>query len=338
MGANLHNLKKVTVEIPLGRLVCVTGVSGSGKSTLIRDVVYRGLKAKLSGRPLPPVLRDLRGWEKIQHAKEVDESPIGRTPRSVPATYVGIMDTLRDLFAQTPDARARGYRANRFSFNVGGGRCERCEGHGRHKVEMPLLPVVYIPCDACGGNRYNPDTLAVTFKGKIIADVLHMTVDEGVILFEAFPHLVRPLRFLSEIGLGYLQLGQPSPTLSGGEAQRTKLAAEMANGGNGRSFYVLDEPTTGLHMADVAKLLAVLQRLVDRGDTVVVIEHDLDVVAAADCIIDLGPEGGEEGGRVVAWGPPEEVARSKDSRTAIYLKEYFRRRRWTKMKETNRIP
>jgi excinuclease ABC subunit A len=203
---------------------------------------------------------------------------------------------------------------------------------------MPLLPVVYIPCDSCGSGRYNPDTLAVTFKGRSIADVLRMTVDEAVVLFEAFPHLVRPLRFLSEIGLGYLRLGQPSPTLSGGEAQRTKLAAEMANGGSGRSFYVLDEPTTGLHMADVAKLLAVLQRLVARGDTVVVIEHDLDVVAAADCIIDLGPEGGEEGGQVVAWGPPEEIARSKDSHTSHYLKEYFRRRRGTKAKETNRIP
>jgi excinuclease ABC subunit A len=326
------------VDIPLGRLVCVTGVSGSGKSTLIRDVIHRALKAKLSGRPLPPVLRELKGWEKIQHAKEVDESPIGRTPRSVPATYVGIMDSLRDLFAQTPDSRARGYRASRFSFNVGGGRCERCEGHGQHKVVMPLLPVVYIPCDSCGSGRYNPDTLAVTFKGRSIADVLRMTVDEAVVLFEAFPHLVRPLKFLSEIGLGYLRLGQPSPTLSGGEAQRTKLAAEMANGGSGRSFYVLDEPTTGLHMADVAKLLTVLQRLVARGDTVVVIEHDLDVVAAADCIIDLGPEGGEKGGQVVAWGPPEEIARSKDSYTSHYLKEYFRRRRWTKARETNRIP
>ena len=325
VGAKLHNLKNVNVEIPLGRLVCVTGVSGSGKSTLIRDVVYRSLKAKLAGRPLSPVIKDLRGWEAIKHVKEVDESPIGRTPRSVPATYVGILNDIRQIFAQTPDARARGYGASRFSFNVGGGRCAQCQGHGRHKVEMPLLPVVYIPCDSCGGSRYNLDTLAVTLKGKSIADVLAMTVEEALELFAAFPRVVRALRFLSEIGLGYLQLGQPSPTLSGGEAQRIKLAAEMANGGNHRTFYILDEPTTGLHMADVAKLLSVLQGLVNRGDTAVVIEHDLDVVAAADCIIDLGPEGGKEGGRVVAWGRPEEIARSKSSRTARYLREYLER-------------
>ena len=327
MGARLHNLQGLTVEFPLGRLVCVTGVSGSGKSTLVREVAYRALKTKLAGRPLPPVLKALRGWEAINSAREVDESPIGRTPRSVPATYVGVMDTLRHLFARTPEARARGYRPNRFSFNVGGGRCERCEGHGRHRVQMPLLPVVYIPCDACGGSRYNPDTLAVTFKGKSIADVLAMTVDEALSLFEAIPQAMRPLKFLSEIGLGYIQLGQASPTLSGGEAQRTKLAAEMALPGNGKTFYVLDEPTTGLHMADVAKLVSVLQQLVDRGNTVVVIEHDLDVIAAADCVIDLGPEGGMGGGRVVAWGTPEEVARSDRSRTAPYLKQYLRRHR-----------
>jgi excinuclease ABC subunit A len=315
----------LTVELPLGRLVCVTGVSGSGKSTLVREVVYRALKAKLAGRPLPPVLEALRGWEAINGAKEVDESPIGRTPRSVPATYVGVMDALRHIFAQTPEARARGYGPGRFSFNVGGGRCERCEGHGRHRVQMPLLPVVYIPCDACGGSRYNPDTLAVAFKRKSIAEVLAMTVDEALSLFEAIPPAMRPLKFLSEIGLGYIQLGQPSPTLSGGEAQRTKLAAEMAMPGNGRTFYVLDEPTTGLHMADVAKLVSVLQRLVDRGNTVVVVEHDLDVIAAADCVIDLGPEGGMQGGRVVAWGTPEKVAGSDHSRTAPYLKEYLRR-------------
>jgi len=323
MGARLHNLKNLTVELPLGRLVCVTGASGSGKSTLIRDVAYRALKARLQQRKLPAALEDLRGWESINSAKEVDESPIGRTPRSVPATYVGVMASIRDIFAQTPDARARGYRASRFSFNVGGGRCERCQGHGRHRVEMPLLPVVYIPCDSCGGKRYNPDTLTATFKGKSIADVLTMTVDEALGLFEAFPPAARPLKFLSEIGLGYLQLGQPSPTLSGGEAQRIKLAAEMTASGASRSFYVLDEPTSGLHMADVARLVSVLQRLVDRGDTVVVIEHDLDVIAAADCIIDLGPEGGKEGGRVMAWGTPEEVARCRDSRTAPYLREYL---------------
>ncbi len=326
-GIRLHNLQDVTVKFPLGRLVCVTGISGSGKSTLVRDVLYRALKARLARRPLPPVLADLRGWEKIEHVKEVDESPIGRTPRSVPATYVGIMGLIRTIFAQTPEARTRGYGPGRFSFNLDTGRCPQCGGHGRHRVSMPLLPVVFVPCETCGGGRYNPDTLAVTFKNKTIADVLKMTVDEARELFDAFPHVLRPLSFLSEIGLGYLRLGQPSTDLSGGEAQRTKLAAELAMPAGGRSFYVLDEPTTGLHMADVAKLVTVLQRLVDRGDTVVVIEHDLDVVAAADCVIDLGPEGGKEGGQVMAWGSPEEVARAGDSRTAPFLREYLERRR-----------
>lgn len=325
--ASLHNLKQVTVQVPLGRLVCVTGVSGSGKSTLIRDVLYRALRAKLSNHDLPPGLKDLQGWQAIGQVKEVDESPIGRTPRSVPATYVGVWDVIRSIFAQTPEARARGYRSNRFSFNVGGGRCAQCEGHGRHRVEMPLLPVVFIPCETCGASRYNPETLSVTFKGKSIAEVLAMTVDEAIDHFAAFPGVVGPLAFLTEIGLGYLQLGQPSPTLSGGEAQRIKLAAEMANGSHHRFLYILDEPTTGLHMADVAKLLTVMQRLVDRGDTVVVIEHDLDVISAADCVIDLGPEGGEEGGRIVAWGTPEEVACASGSRTAFYLRKYLQGRR-----------
>ncbi len=257
----------------------------------------------------------------------MDESPIGRTPRSVPATYVGVMTAIRALFAQTPEARTRGYGAGRFSFNVTGGRCERCQGQGHLKVEMPLLPVVYVPCEACGGSRYNPETLAVTFKGKAIAAVLNLTVEEALALFEAFPKVSRPLRFLADIGLGYLRLGQPSPTLSGGEAQRTKLAAELAMEPAGRTFYVLDEPTTGLHMADVAKLLAVLQRLVERGDTVVIIEHDLDVLAAADCIIDLGPDGGAAGGRLVAWGSPVEVASFPDSRTAAFLREHLSRSR-----------
>jgi len=326
-GARLHNLQDLTVAFPLGRLICVTGVSGSGKSTLVRDVLCRALKAKLARRPLPPVLTELRGWERISHVKEVDEAPIGRTPRSVPATYVGVMNFLRAIFAGLPDARARGYSPSRFSFNVAAGRCPECQGHGRHRVQMPLLPVVFVPCEACGGARYNPDTLAVTYKGKTISDVLAMTVDEARGFFSVFPPVHRSLQFLAEIGLGYMRLGQPSTDLSGGEAQRTKLAAELALSGAGRSFYLLDEPTTGLHMADVAKLITVLDRLVDRGDTVVVIEHDLAVLAAADCLIDLGPEGGRAGGRVMAWGSPEEVALRTDSRTAPYLREYLARRR-----------
>jgi excinuclease ABC subunit A len=326
-GARLHNLRGLSVELPLGRLTCVTGVSGSGKSTLVRDVLHRALKARLARRRLPAVLEGLSGWEKVGRALEVDESPIGRTPRSVPATYVGVMDAIRALFAATPDARALGYRASRFSFNLSGGRCERCEGQGRLRVTMALLPEVYVPCETCGGRRYNADTLAVTFKGRSVAEVLAMTIDEAVAFLAAVPSVRRPLAFLSEIGLGYLQLGQASPTLSGGEAQRIKLGAELASPGFGPSLYVLDEPTTGLHMADVARLLGALQRLVDRGDTVVVIEHNLDVVAAADCVIDLGPEGGEAGGRVVAWGPPEAVARARGSRTAPHLAAFLRKSR-----------
>src|SRR6056297_3260413 len=325
-GADCHNLKNLTIKFPLGRLVCVTGVSGSGKSTLVRDITYQALKAKLAGKKLPPLLSGLYGAESIKSVKEVDESPIGRTPRSVPATYAGIMDAIRQIFSRTPEARARGYKAGRFSFNVAGGRCEACKGQGRHRVEMPLLPVIHIPCDVCGGKRFNPDTLAVTFKGHTIADVLALTVDEALELFFAFPEIARPLKFLSDIGLGYIQLGQPSPTLSGGEAQRIKLASELTARQSAGGFYILDEPTTGLHMADVAKLIYVLQRLVDRGDTVVVIEHDMDIIAAADCIIDLGPEGGKNGGQVMAWGPPEEVAKAENSLTARYLRQYLRHR------------
>jgi excinuclease ABC subunit A len=320
VGASLHNLRGLTVDVPLGRLTCVTGVSGSGKSTLVRDVLFRALKTRLAGRKLPDVLRELRGTKGLGRALEVDESPIGRTPRSVPATYVGIMDPIRQLFAATPDARALGYGPGRFSFNVAGGRCERCEGQGRLRVTMALLPEVYVPCEACRGRRYNADTLAVRFKQKSIGDVLEMTVEEALAFFQSVPSVRRPLAFLEEIGLSYLQLGQPSPTLSGGEAQRIKIAAELASPGFGPSVFVLDEPTTGLHMADVARLVGALQRLVDRGDTVVVIEHNLDMIAASDCVIDLGPEGGAAGGQVVAWSRPEDVVRVKKSETARYLK------------------
>jgi excinuclease ABC subunit A len=327
VGARLHNLRGTDAEVPLGRLTAVTGVSGSGKSTLVRDVLYRAARARVAGERLPAVLDRLEGLRGVARVLEVDESPIGRTPRSVPATYVGIMDAIRGLFAAVPDARALGYGPSRFSFNVKGGRCERCEGQGRLRVTMSLLPDVYVPCESCNGRRYNADTLAVRFKGHSIADVLEMTIDQALEAFRAVGAIRRPLEFLSEIGLGYLQLGQPSPTLSGGEAQRIKIAAELTSPGFGPSLFVLDEPTTGLHMADVAKLVSALQRLVERGDTVVVIEHNVDLIAAADCVIDLGPEGGAEGGRVVSWGPPEHVARARASRTGPYLKRVLERRK-----------
>jgi excinuclease ABC subunit A len=324
-GITLHNLRELDVRLPLGRLVCVTGVSGSGKSTLVRDVMLPAVQAKLGEKLAPATLARLELPPALQRAVEVDESPIGRTPRSVPATYVGVMDPLRSLYAQTPEARARGWGSSRFSFNVAGGRCEKCEGQGRLPVRMSLLPEVYVPCEACEGRRFHRGTLAVRLKGKSVADALDLTVDEARELFSAFTQVRRPLDMLAEIGLGYLTLGQPSPTLSGGEAQRIKIAAELSVAGQGRSLYVLDEPTTGLHMDDVARLVGALQRLVDRGDSVVVIEHNLEVIAAADYVIDLGPEGGARGGQIVACGTPEEIAATAGSRTAPFLREMLER-------------
>ena len=322
-----HNLKHIDVRIPLGRLTCVTGVSGSGKSTLAEEVLYRGVHARLyrSG-PRAGACKRIEGVEELRHALLVDQSPIGRTPRSTPATYVKLFDEIRAIFAMTPEARVRGYTPSRFSFNVHGGRCEKCQGQGRLNVEMSFLPNVHVTCESCQGRRYNEETLAVRFKGKTIADVLGMTIEEALDLFENYPRAKRRLQVLHDVGLGYLTLGQQSPTLSGGEAQRIKLVAEVGKPSGGRTLYVLEEPTTGLHTADVEKLVNVLHRLVDRGNTVVVVEHNLDVIADADYIIDLGPEGGDAGGEVVAAGTPEDIAKTaRRSHTAKFLAKVLRR-------------
>jgi len=319
-GAAEHNLKRIDVAFPLGLLICVTGVSGSGKSTLVEDVIHRALQQKVNrSRIVPGKHRRLVGWEEIDKVVHVDQSPIGRTPRSNPATYTGVFDHVRRLFSQTPEARVRGYKPGRFSFNVRGGRCEACAGDGQIKIEMHFLPDVYVTCEQCKGKRYNRETLAVRFKGRTVADVLAMSVDEALEFFRNIPVIARHLQTLSDVGLGYIKLGQPAPTLSGGEAQRVKLASELSRRATGRTFYILDEPTTGLHFDDVRKLLSVLERLVDAGNTVVVIEHNLDVVKTADWLIDLGPEGGEGGGEVVASGPPEEVAHASGSHTGRFL-------------------
>ncbi len=324
-GAVEHNLKNINVDFPLGTLICVTGVSGSGKSTLLKETVYKGTRNRLLKQPHEhEPFKDIKGWEALDRVLEVDHSPIGRTPRSVPASYVGFLSDIRRLFALIPEARARGYTASRFSFNVKGGRCEPCKGHGSLKVAMSFLPDVYIHCEVCDGQRFNQETLAVTYKGKNISEVLQLTFDEAASFFAAVPSIRRPVQFVCDIGLGYLQLGQPSTTLSGGEAQRIKLAKELARPSKGRTLYVLDEPTTGLHPADVERLLSVLQALVDEGNTVTVIEHNMEIIGEADYIIDLGPEGGDEGGRVVVEGSPVRLlANPKGSHTARYLKKYL---------------
>jgi excinuclease ABC subunit A len=318
-GAREHNLKNVTLRIPLGRFVAVTGPSGSGKSTLIHDILYAALAQRLMrAKTTPGAHEALEGVEHLDKVIEIDQSPIGRTPRSNPATYTGIFDEIRDLFAKTPEARKRGYGPGRFSFNVKGGRCEACGGDGTVKIEMLFLPDLYVPCEVCKGKRYNKETLEVKLRGKSIADVLDMTAEEALDFFQNVPTIARKLQLMVDVGLGYMRLGQPSPTLSGGEAQRIKLATELGRKSTGRTLYILDEPTTGLHFDDVAKLLSVLHRLVDGGNTVVVIEHNLDVVKTADWVIDLGPEGGDRGGEIVAEGTPEAVALT-GSPTGVFL-------------------
>ncbi|HOK43265.1 MAG TPA: excinuclease ABC subunit UvrA, partial [Thermoclostridium caenicola] len=322
LGARENNLKDIDVDIPLGVFTCVTGVSGSGKSTLVNEILYKKLAGKLNHAKTKAGLhRDMLGLEHLDKVINIDQSPIGRTPRSNPATYTGVFDLIRSLFAETTDAKMKGYSAGRFSFNVRGGRCEACAGDGIIKIEMHFLPDVYVPCEVCKGRRYNRETLDVKYKGKNIADVLDMTVDEALKFFENIPRIQKKLQTLHEVGLGYIRLGQPATTLSGGEAQRVKLATELSRKATGRTMYILDEPTTGLHMADVHKLIEVLHRLVDAGNTVVVIEHNLDVIKTADHIIDLGPEGGDRGGQIVACGRPEEVAQVKESYTGQFLKK-----------------
>ena len=321
-GAEQNNLKNIDVEIPLGEFVCVTGVSGSGKSSLVNEIIYKKLATELNGaKKFPGKHKCFEGIESLDKIIAIDQSPIGRTPRSNPATYTGVFNDIRDLYAETKDAKAKGYKASRFSFNVKGGRCEACQGDGIVKIKMHFLPDVYVPCDVCSGARYNRETLEVKYKGKSIYDVLEMTVEEAMQFFSAVPKISRKLKTLFDVGLGYVKVGQPATTLSGGEAQRVKLATELSRRDTGRTIYLLDEPTTGLHTADVHKLIEVLQKLVDGGNTVLVIEHNLDVIKTADYIIDLGPDGGDKGGSVVAAGTPEQVAEVKESYTGQYLKK-----------------
>ena len=327
IGARENNLKNIDVAFPLGVMTCVTGVSGSGKSSLVNEILYKRLARDLNhARTIPGKHRKIEGLDQVDKVINIDQSPIGRTPRSNPATYTGVFDLIRDLFAATPDAKARGYKKGRFSFNVKGGRCEACAGDGILKIEMHFLPDVYVPCEVCGGKRYNRETLEVKYKGKSIYDVLNMTVEEALEFFDHVPSIRRKMQTLYDVGLSYIRLGQPSTELSGGEAQRIKLAAELSKRSTGKTVYILDEPTTGLHFADVHKLTEILRRLSGDGNTVIVIEHNLDVIKTADYIIDIGPEGGDRGGTVVACGTPEEVAANEKSYTGKYIDEMLKRK------------
>ncbi|WP_066175503.1 excinuclease ABC subunit UvrA [Bacillus marinisedimentorum] len=340
-GAKENNLKNINVKFPLGMFTCVTGVSGSGKSTLVNEILYKGLAQKLYRTNLKPgAHREMKGLDYLDKVIDIDQSPIGRTPRSNPATYTGVFDDIRDVFARTNEAKMRGYKKGRFSFNVKGGRCEACRGDGIIKIEMHFLPDVYVPCEVCHGKRYNRETLEVRYKDKNIADVLEMTVNEALDFFANIPKIRRKLQTIVDVGLGYIHLGQPATTLSGGEAQRVKLASELHRRSTGRSFYILDEPTTGLHVDDIARLLKVLQRLVDNGDTVIVIEHNLDIIKAADYLVDLGPEGGDRGGTLIASGTPEKIAKTEDSYTGKYLGpilERDRKRMENRLKEKESV-
>ena len=325
-GCRENNLKNINVKIPLGTFTCVTGVSGSGKSSFVNEILYKQLSNVLNhAKKHPGKFTSMKGAEFLDKVIDIDQSPIGRTPRSNPATYTGLFSDIRELFAATQEAKARGYKSGRFSFNVKGGRCEACTGDGIIKIEMHFLPDVYVPCEVCGGKRYNRETLEVRYKGKNIFEVLDMTVEEGCEFFENVPKIRRKLQTMFDVGLGYIKIGQPSTTLSGGEAQRVKLATELSRRSTGKTIYILDEPTTGLHTADVHMLIDVLQKLVDAGNTVVVIEHNLDVIKTADYIIDLGPEGGDNGGTIVACGTPEKVAGCAESYTGLFLKDYLKR-------------